>query len=124
MDVRAGKRRGRQPALPDSPVLRDIVRRIVEVANPQTIILFGSAARGANGPNSDVDLLVVKGGRFHRGRLIEAVYRRLRGAGAPVDLVIVTPEEIQQYRNDPCLVIAPALREGRLIYGSETPAAE
>ena len=39
-------------------VLDEIVRRIVEVAEPEEIILFGSAARGTMGPNSDLDLLV------------------------------------------------------------------
>ena len=41
-------------------VLEKIIQRIVEVAQPEKIILFGSAARGAMGPHSDVDLLVVK----------------------------------------------------------------
>jgi predicted nucleotidyltransferase len=40
-------------------VLEGIVRRIVEVAQPEKIILFGSAARGDMGPHSDVDLLVI-----------------------------------------------------------------
>jgi predicted nucleotidyltransferase len=35
------------------------VRRIVERFDPEQIILFGSAARGEAGPESDVDLLVV-----------------------------------------------------------------
>jgi predicted nucleotidyltransferase len=45
--------------------LQEIIRRIVEVAQPEQIILFGSAARGQMGPNSDVDLLVVKRGDFN-----------------------------------------------------------
>jgi predicted nucleotidyltransferase len=105
-------------------VLADIVRRIVEVARPRQIVLFGSAARGAMGPNSDVDLLVVKGGRFHRGRLLEAIYRNLYGAAAAVDVVVVTPEELERYRDDPYLIVAPALREGKLVYASQTPAAQ
>lgn len=40
--------------------LRQIIERVVEVAQPEKIILFGSAARGEMGPNSDVDLLVIK----------------------------------------------------------------
>jgi len=124
MTVRAGKHRSRQRGKLASPVLADIVRRIVEVARPQRIVLFGSAARGAMGPNSDVDVLVVKSGRFHRGRLLEAIYRKLHGAGAPVDVVVVTPEELERYRDDPCLIVAPALREGKLVYGSQTPLAE
>jgi predicted nucleotidyltransferase len=46
----------------DQKTLDDIIRRIVEVAHPEKIILFGSAARGEMGPNSDVDLLIIKRG--------------------------------------------------------------
>src|SRR5438105_4685690 len=55
----------------DPLVLADIVDRIVRLAKPQKIILFGSSARDQMRPNSDVDLLVVKSGRFNRGRLVE-----------------------------------------------------
>lgn len=99
-------------------VLRDIVRRIVSVAHPDKIILFGSASRGQMGPNSDVDLLVVKPGKFHRGRLTEAVYAGLHGAAAAVDVILVTPEEMERYHDAHCLMIAPALREGKVVYGA------
>ncbi len=58
-------------------VLDEIIRRVVKVARPVRIILFGSAARGEIGPNSDVDLLVVKKGRFDRSRLVGDIYRNL-----------------------------------------------
>ena len=51
-------------------VLQEIIRRVVETAQPEKIIMFGSAARGEMGPNSDVDLLVVKRGRYDRGGLL------------------------------------------------------
>ena len=79
----------------DAAILSDIVARIVKVAKPQTIILFGSAARGQMGPNSDVDLLVVKSGRFHRRRLAQQIYMRMEGAGEAVDIIVVTPEDVQ-----------------------------
>lgn len=44
-------------AAPD--LLAEVVRRIVEVARPERIILFGSAARGDAGRDSDLDFLVV-----------------------------------------------------------------
>ncbi len=93
-----------------------IIRRIVEVAKPEKIILFGSAARGAMGPNSDVDLLVIKGGDFHRGRLTEEIYMNLFGVGAAVDVVVVTPEDVERYRDSFALVIYPAVREGKVVY--------
>jgi hypothetical protein len=70
------------------------------------------------GPDSDVDLLVIKPGRFRRGRVTDAIYRSLRGAGAPVDVVLVSVDEVDRYGNEPCIVIAPALREGRVVYGT------
>lgn len=118
MAVHAEKHGNRNRGALAPAVLADIVQRVVDVAKPEQIVLFGSAARGAMGPNSDVDLLVVKSGRFHRGRLLEAIYRSLRGVAAAVDVIVTTPEELQRYRDDPCLIVAPALREGRLVYGS------
>ena len=122
MTVHGGKRGRARQRMPANPVLADIVRRIVEVAKPQQIIVFGSAARGTMGPNSDLDLLVIKGGRFNRDRLIDAIYRGLWGTEAAVDVVLVTPEEVQRYGNSPCLVIAPALREGKIVYAAKTSA--
>jgi hypothetical protein len=42
----------------------------------------------------------------------------LSGAGAAVDVVVVTPEEVARYRDTPCLVICPALREGKVVYAT------
>jgi predicted nucleotidyltransferase len=97
--------------------LQEIIRRIVKVARPEKIILFGSAARGEMGPNSDVDLLVIKRGKFHQGRLTGEIYMNLFGVGQAVDVILVTPEEVDRYRHTHCLVIAPALREGKVVYG-------
>ena len=97
--------------------LQEIIRRIVEIAQPEKIILFGSAARGEMGPHSDVDLLVIKRGEFHQGRLTGEIYMNLFGVGQAVDVILVTPEEMERYRHAHCLVIAPALREGRVVYG-------
>ncbi len=112
MNTKKTKHRGK----PDPVILADIVERIVRAAQPERIVLFGSAARGEMGPDSDLDLLVIKGGKFQRNRLTVAIYRALRGNGAPVDVIVVTPEEVERYRDTHCLVICPALREGKVVY--------
>ena len=99
-------------------ILADVVRRVVEAAQPHTIILFGSAARGDMGPNSDLDLLVIKGGKFNRWQLTTAIYRHLRGVAAAVDVVVVTPEDVERYGDSPYLVIHPALRDGKVVHGA------
>ena len=63
-------------AVLDPSILDDIIRRIVEAAQPEQIILFGSAARGDMNPHSDVDLLVVKNGA-HRRHLATRIYENL-----------------------------------------------
>jgi uncharacterized protein len=96
--------------------LNEIIRRIVEVAAPERIILFGSGARGEMGPHSDLDFLVIKAGNFHRGHLAEEIYLEMHGVDYAVDVIVVTPEDVEKYRNTHALVIAPALREGQVVY--------
>ena len=97
-------------------ILDEIIQRVVAVAQPERIILFGSAARETMGPNSDVDLLVVKSGEFDQGHVLGDIYLNLHGVGQAVDIVLVTPEQLERYKNTHCLVIAPALRDGKEIY--------
>ncbi len=59
----------------NTEVLDDVVRRIVEVAQPEKVILFGSAARGETDIHSDLDVLVITALPVHRGRLTGA-YKR------------------------------------------------
>lgn len=99
-------------------ILADVVQRVLEAAKPDKIILFGSAARGEMGRNSDLDLLVIKSGKFSHWRLLTSIYRHLHGDKAAVDVVLATPEDIQRYGDSPYLVYYPALREGKVVYGS------
>lgn len=111
MNTKTRKRTGK----PDPAILADVVKRVVEAAHPEKIVLFGSAARGTMGPDSDLDLLVIKIGKFNRHRVTTAIYRNLSGA-IGVDAVVVTPEEVERYGDTHCLVICPALREGKVVY--------
>lgn len=102
----------------DTALLGEIVRRVVEVAQPDRIVLFGSAARGEMGPDSDVDLLVIKSGVEHRRRLAQRIYRGLIGVGVPVDIVVAAPEDIERFGQRVGSILRPALRAGREIYAA------
>ena len=102
----------------DQSILDDIIRRIVEVADPERIILFGSAARGDMNRDSDVDLLIVKEGGDPLD-LMGQIYQNMYGAGAAVDAIVVTPQAIERYKDSHALIIKPALQEGKVVY--ETP---
>lgn len=99
----------------EQAILDDIIRRIVDVAQPEKIILFGSAARGDMGSNSDVDLLIIKEGADAL-ELMGDIYMNLDGVGAAVDAIVVTPDDVERYKDTHALVIKPALQEGKVVY--------
>lgn len=106
----------------DSHTLAEIIRRVVETADPVRIVLFGSAAAGRMGPNSDVDLLVIVP-TSDRLELAGRIYRNLHGVGAAVDVIVATPGDVEKYGHSHALVIAPALKHGKVVYDATQKAA-
>ena len=99
-------------------LMADVVRRITNAVEAQRIILFGSAARGEMGPESDLDLLVVVPDGTHRRRASIEVFRSLRGIGVPKDVVVVTEGDVRTFGSNPSLVLKPALEGGRQLYAA------
>jgi predicted nucleotidyltransferase len=108
---------GRQRKSIDKRLLQEIVRRIVEVAKPEKIILFGSAAQGEMGPDSDLDILVIKSCK-HRRETARAIRRKLIGIGIAKDVIVATPEDIELYKDSIGLIYHPGLTEGKVIYAA------
>lgn len=97
--------------------LDNIIERIVDVAQPEKIILFGSTASGSTTGNSDVDLLIIKDGADSL-QLMSKIYGRLRGVGAAVDAIVVSSADVERYKDSHALVIKPALQQGTVVYES------
>ena len=97
-------------------LLDEAVRRIVQAVRPLRIILFGSAARGCLGPHSDLDFLLIMPDGSHRRRTAAKAFRALRGIGVPKDVIVATERDVMNHRDNPSLVIKPALDEGRELY--------
>jgi predicted nucleotidyltransferase len=110
-------------ALPNSSEIKEIVNRIVDAAHPEQVLLFGSTARGSTGPHSDLDFLVIKAGRYNARKVAGIIYQRMRGIARSMDLVIVTPQQVEDYRDSPFSVVYPAVREGRIVYEREKTVA-
>ncbi len=104
---------------PESEVIQELIRRLVEVAHPVRILLFGSAARGEMRPESDLDILVVVPDGVHRRQTTQRIYRRLIGFPVAIDVVIATESNLQQYQDNFSLVYYPAVREGKEIYAAD-----
>jgi predicted nucleotidyltransferase len=116
-----GRRSDGNPMYSKEAVLSRLTRSMVESVHPLRIILFGSAARGAMGPDSDFDLLVVMPDGSHRRRTAQKLYRDLAGIGFSKDIWVVTQKDIRDFGDEPSLVIKPALDESKELYLAATP---
>ena len=94
----------------------DVVGDLVATADPLRVLLFGSVARDSDGPDSDIDLLVVLP-QVERTRRHELTVRLARAISAPVpvDLLVTDPAEIAE-RGDLPGILRVALREDRVVY--------
>jgi uncharacterized protein len=100
-----------------------VVSEIVEAVDPVEVILFGSVARGEEGPDSDLDLMVVFEHVDRSARRAEM--RRVRSSirtFVPVDIVIADTDEIASDRDDVGSAVYWPLREGQFVYRRTTAA--
>ncbi len=100
----------------DEQVIEEAVRRILSVARPDRIILFGSAATGQLTPDSDIDLLILMevpvNVREERVRIRQA----LRGMGYPFDIFVMSPERFEESKDVFGGLAFPARKYGKVIY--------
>ncbi len=98
------------------PPIQEIVRRIAEAFQPRRIVVFGSRARGDARPDSDLDLMVemeTSDPPAERIRAIDALFGLHRWA---MDLIVYTPQEVQQQRQYRNSLIRGIESEGKVLY--------
>ena len=81
----------------NNKLIHEATRRIVLIAKPKRVLLFGSAARGRLKKDSDLDMLVVMNAPVHRRRMAQKINRSMYGLGISVDIIVVTEEDLQKY---------------------------
>jgi uncharacterized protein len=95
--------------------IRAVGRKIGREFRPQRVILFGSQARGAAGPDSDVDLLVIgpfEGTGFGRSlKILNQLDLRL-----PIELIACRREDVQRRYVEGDPLVREALDHGKVLY--------
>ncbi|MBI2326974.1 nucleotidyltransferase domain-containing protein [Candidatus Curtissbacteria bacterium] len=82
---------------------------------PEAIVLFGSAARGEAGEDSDLDILLIKQtDKSFSDKVREA--RSLVRTSQPLDIIVITPQEAKELPKKNSF-LSQILKEGKLIYG-------
>jgi predicted nucleotidyltransferase len=108
-----------QPAgmdLVDEQEFRAIIDRLVRELRPEKILLFGSYAYGTPTPDSDVDLLVIMETDAPRKERHWAVSRLLIPRQFPVDVLVKTPEEVEQALTGGDFFIREIVTRGVVLY--------
>lgn len=94
-----------------------VVADIVAAAQPVRVILFGSVARGEEGPDSDLDFLVVLDhlDPAERARLMGRI-RFAIDVLAPIDIYVTDLEEFDRRKDVNGSMLYWPAREGRVVY--------
>ncbi len=98
--------------------LSRIVETIVESAQPERVVLFGSRATGKASDESDYDFLVVVPQVVNERQISRHIYRALldKRVGVSVDIIVVSEEKLAQCQDNPCYFYARAIEEGKVVH--------
>jgi len=100
----------------DETLLGEIVRRILSVARPDRIILFGSAATGQMTKDSDIDLLVVDPSPANRHEASVMIRDAIGDVDLPVDVLLIATERFEATKNIIGGIAYPAHKYGKVLY--------
>ncbi|MGA9623935.1 MAG: nucleotidyltransferase domain-containing protein [Bryobacteraceae bacterium] len=92
------------------------VRRVLSVARPERIILFGSAATGQMTKDSDIDLLVVEPALANTHERQVEIRDAVGDVGYPVDVIVTRAERFEETKRWVGGIAYPANKYGRVIY--------
>jgi len=97
----------------DETLIETVAQQIAQAASGRCrVVLFGSHARGDAGPDSDLDLLVIAEQVEDRHAEMVRLERAVRRFGIPVDVVVVSEEDVDEWEQVPSTLVHTALCDG------------
>ena len=100
----------------DKQEIKRIATQIGMASDAESVVLFGSYAKGNAHEDSDVDLLIIAESQLPRFKRSRTLYKLFRPYPFAMDLVMYTPQEIEKGKQSPVSCVSRALREGEVVY--------
>jgi uncharacterized protein len=107
--------------LVNEKVIDSVTRSIVEHFHPERIILFGSQARGDARRDSDLDLCVIMETSERPVKRSIKIASIFKGRYWPMDIVVYTPQEFDEWRQVKGFLIHTIDTEGKVLYDARSP---
>lgn len=100
-------------------IIEQIKQRIVTQINPESIMIFGSIAKGNATSDSDLDLFIVWNEHCEFTNVKRRIIlRKIIGfTDVPIDIITCTTEELKKALEDESSFTSKIVKEGELIYG-------
>jgi predicted nucleotidyltransferase len=99
-------------------LIEEIVHRILNVALPQRIVLFGSAASGTMDRDSDIDLLILETAPHNTREESIRIRQALRGLGFAFDIIVMATDRFEESKDVIGGIAYPANKYGKVIYAA------
>jgi predicted nucleotidyltransferase len=93
-----------------------LIARIVARIQPQKVILFGSYAKGTATIKSDLDIFIIKETELPAANRADVLRHILSNTLIPVDVHIYTPEEVEDYGEEPFSFVNSVLKSGKTVF--------
>lgn len=93
-----------------------LIQRIVTRIQPQKVMIFGSYAKGTATIKSDLDIFVIKETELPMANRADDLAPMLSHALIPVDVHIYTPEEVEEYSQEPFSFVSSILKSGKTVF--------
>lgn len=104
----------------DDQTIAEAVRRLHKAAPDASIILFGSYARGDQHAESDLDFLVIEPDMQSRHEEMVRLRDVLRSMHIPVDVVVTSTDDFQEWADVPGTLFHEAKQEGKLFHATQS----
>ena len=97
-------------------ILEDLVNSLKEIfrAKLDSVVLFGSYAKGTASKDSDIDILILAKNKAPIFREIKDLYAKY---GREINVIILTPKELEQQKQKE--FVKEIIKNHYILYGSE-----
>ncbi|MFP4467094.1 MAG: nucleotidyltransferase domain-containing protein [Candidatus Goldiibacteriota bacterium] len=96
--------------------IKKAVNIIVRTADPEKVILFGSAAKGEKKKPADYDLLILKSNIKKKRQMGRRIYMNFRDIGAPIDIIVEETSKYEELKSNPVYIYYDISKSGKVIY--------